>query len=225
MRLHLPDVPTVAITTPWQGRRRSHLSQSLRGLGFGNVQWIVGQRSDPYWLGHAAEMRRALASHACPLLVLEDDATLLPGNYRAEVQCPDDADVLFLGGTLGAERYDGQGAELMRVAEPGFPWPLVYAEVDADHLRVFNMLGTHAVLFLSDPAREAFRASVPDPATRPADVWFAREMPRWNALLVKRPFWYQRDGKHERISRSYYPGAAPAGRGGREAFRRLRLRG
>jgi hypothetical protein len=225
MRLHLPDVTTVAITTPWQDHRRSRLSQSLRGLGFGNVQWLVGQRSDPYWLGHAVEMRRALASYACPLLVLEDDATLLPGNYRARVDCPDDADVLFLGGTLGAERYEARDPGLVRVAGPGLPWPLVYAEVDAAHVRVFNMLGTHAVLFLSDPAREAFRESIPDPATRPADVWFAREMPRWNALLVKRPFWYQKDGKNDRISRSYYPGAAQAGqgKGSREAFLRLRV--
>jgi hypothetical protein len=39
MRLHLPDVPTVAITTPWQGHRRCRADQAARGGEAGGVTW------------------------------------------------------------------------------------------------------------------------------------------------------------------------------------------
>ena len=53
----------------------------------------------------------------------------------------------------------------------------MYREFDQHYIRIFNMHSTHAVLFLSDQAKEAFLSSI---ATYPDCTWmFAlREMAR-----------------------------------------------
>ena len=71
-----------------------------------------------------------------PFIILEDDAT--PINFKPEIEIPDDADAFYLGISSWG-RMNGHSGPFVQYQE----------DVDGELLRVYNMLGTHAILYLT----------------------------------------------------------------------------
>ena len=204
MTILLPQLRTVVMTMDWFRERQARVRWVLRSLGFQNVEWVCGRRSKPYWRAIRRNVARVLASHTCPFLFLEDDVALMPENYHSDVEVPANTDIFYLGGTLNAENYTGEPPGLIRKPGGVTPWPLTYVEHDENHIQIFNMHSTHAILFLTETAKNGFLSSIARYPDTPVDVCFAREMGRWQTLLVKRPFWHQDDGHNNQLTLEYY---------------------
>ena len=97
-----------------------------------------------------------------PFLLLEDDVLLTDLN-KVEFEIPDDADALYLGISSWGRYLNCSG-------------PFVhYKEVAPNILRVFNMLATHAVLYLSQGYRET--------CSRICDFWCSNPLHSGNMDL------------------------------------------
>jgi hypothetical protein len=137
MKLKLTDIPVVYINLDEQERRRENIEKSLNDLGFKNIIRVsalkehIGKRGCAY--SHAV----ALEEIEPPFIVLEDDC--VPLNFIDEIEIPDDADAVYLGISSWGRMNSHSG-------------PCVqYGDVEdhPDLLRVYNMLGAHAILYIN----------------------------------------------------------------------------
>ncbi len=78
----------------------------------------------------------ALHEFEPPFIILEDDAT--PLNFNPIITIPDDADAVYLGISSWG-RMNGHSGPFVQ-----------YENIDDNLHRVYNMLGTHAILYLNE---------------------------------------------------------------------------
>ena len=137
MKLKLTDIPVVYINLDEQSDRNESIKTTLNDLGFKNVtrvsayKDVIGKRGCAY--SHAI----ALEEVKPPFILLEDDCLAL--NFIDEIDIPDDADAVYLGISSWGRMNAHSG-------------PCVqYDEVEGydDLVRVYNMVGAHAILYIN----------------------------------------------------------------------------
>jgi hypothetical protein len=150
MRLDLRNVPHYYLNTAARTDRRAHMENRLTGFiheriegpaptGAGQSSLVLGA------VGHARVLEyavRCMAGRFEPFVLLEDDVEWRqPPAGPVLLEVPDHADAVHLGISECGCRHDENdfGAPVLRWRSLGHP-----------HLhRVYNMLSTHAILFLS----------------------------------------------------------------------------
>jgi hypothetical protein len=137
MKLKLTDIPVVYINLDDQIERRENIEKSLNELGFKNIIRVSAFKDRIGKRGCAYSHAMALEEIEPPFILLEDDC--VPLNFVDEIQVPDDVDAVYLGISSWGRMNSHSG-------------PCVqYDEVEnyAGLLRVYNMVGAHAILYIN----------------------------------------------------------------------------
>ena len=137
MKLKLTDIPIVYINLDEAIQKGERVQKSLEELGFKNIIRFSAHKETIGKRGCAISHVYALEEVKPPFILIEDDC--LPLNFIDDVDIPDDADAVYLGISSWGRMNSHSG-------------PCVqYDEVEGhDNLvRVYNMLSTHAILYLN----------------------------------------------------------------------------
>jgi hypothetical protein len=204
MIIELNKVPTFYINLDKDIEKRKNVEYILNKLNFKNFKRVAAfePKIDKFVnkrknlgnvYGCSLSHEYALVLNAAPFIVLEDDVEVL--EYVNEIEVPDDADAVYLG-NMAWGLVDGAG----------FPNSLIYEKVEGyqDLYRVFNLLGTHAILYLSEKYVLAcldsltssykdldFMNDNADPNTIASDVSFARIQKDYKVYSIGIPTFYQ----------------------------------
>jgi hypothetical protein len=128
--------------------RRERMVQQLADLGL-QFELVDAMESKPGHIGAAVSHLKLLKRREfeTPFGVLEDDC-VFGENFRYRFTMPKNTDAFYLGVSRFGTRVPG---ELSWSRPNNVKW----VQYDANNLRVFNMLGRHAILYLSEEFREA----------------------------------------------------------------------
>ena len=181
MIINLTKIPSFWLTCDKTASRWPRMEEILKQLEI-PAQKVNGRLSNPYTLAVAESHLQCLKSTPGPVLIIEDDVEIMPG-YRDIVEVPDDTAALY----IGTSQY---GINFRETRLGG-----VVCKEEGDHLRIFNMLSMHAILYLSEDYKnhvigllESFKPGLG------VDQMIAEEMCNWKVLAVKSPMFYQNDG-------------------------------
>ncbi len=188
MLVDLRACDTVAISLPEAIERRGSVAAVCESLGL-SWQLLDGVKASPGWLGcglsHLLALRQA--KPLTPLIILEDDVEHTDACASA-IEVPDDADAVYLGGSLygAVDIVDYVGFTDMVAADPA-----------GDLLvRVYNLLGTHAILYLSDRFRRACQDMILETMLERGwahDKGMAKLQESFTVYALKRPMFVQSD--------------------------------
>ncbi len=146
--IDLREIPVFILNCPDDEDKRQKMEAQMLAHGI-HHEFVDGLRVDPGWvgvaLGHLKVLRLTRARP--PFLVLEDDL-LLKDNFQTTLEIPAEADAYYLGvSAFGMPKPGERGF--------GKPGKVQWQDYGEDHLRVFNMLARHAVLYLSEDFQQA----------------------------------------------------------------------
>ena len=152
---------------------------------------VNGPITTPYTIGVAKGYLEALSRHDPPFLILEDDATLVSSNPILKFNYPSDADALYLGTSIYGRLQKNTVAGGVIAADAG------------EYMRVFNMLGFHAVIYLTsdyvDHVKEILKSFIDTPLGG-CDDPVAETMWKHNVYSIKSPVFYQKDGRSDQAT-------------------------
>lgn len=138
MNLDLREIPVVYINLDRDIDKKEKMEKTLTELGFKTII-----RSPGYLHPTGNRAGCSKAQHIAlqvlpepPFIILEDDAT--PKNFEPIIEVPDDTDAVYLGISSWG-RMNGHSGPFVQYEE----------YIDCNLLKVYNMLGTHAILYLS----------------------------------------------------------------------------
>jgi len=139
VKVDIRKLPTYFINLEKDVDKYTSAISLLQYLEFDNVN-----RVDAIEAGHGCEKshHKVLSDKSIPTpcLVLEDDI-LFTGNTKFELDVPDDADAIYIGASQWGRFLNFSG-------------PFVhYKKIDDDLVRVYNMMTTHAIIYLTDEYR------------------------------------------------------------------------
>ena len=147
-RIDLRQIPFYVINCKSDTARRDHMQRQLSDLGL-QFEFVEAMECEPGLVGTAISHLRILNQKdiKTPFCVLEDDCQF-NDNFRYEFTVPANTDAFYLGVSRFGIKVPGQ-----------LSWGkydhVQWSRYDANNLRVFNMLGRHAILYLSDAFRQA----------------------------------------------------------------------
>jgi hypothetical protein len=186
--VNLRACDTVAISLPEAIERRGSVAAVCESLGF-SWRLLDGVKASPGWLGcglsHLLALRQA--KPLTPLLILEDDIEATDA-FAPVIDVPDDADAVYLGTSLygAVDIVDYVGFTDMVAADPA-----------GDLLvRVYNLLGTHAILYLSDRFRRASQDMILESMLERGwehDKGMAKLQESFTVYALRRPMFVQAD--------------------------------
>jgi hypothetical protein len=200
--LDLRQCETMALSLVSQPQRRQSVAAVCEQLG---LDWRIVDAiaASPGRVGCALSHLRALSQSTAgrPLLILEDDVGVEDG-VTPELEIPGDADAVYLGASIygAVDIVDYVGFTRMLAADPAGP----------DLLRVYNLLSTHAILYLSERFKQAAAESIVQSLI---DDWehdkgMARLQERFCVYALRRPAFFQaaalqasRGDHQERVTR------------------------
>ena len=183
--IDITGIPVLWTTCDKSKDRHKPMQDMLKGLSI-KADKISGPITTPYTIGVAQGYLEALSKYEPPFLILEDDATLTETNPNTKFAITEKIDALYLGTSIYGR--------LQRMTRPGG----VIAADDGNYMRVFNMLGFHAVLYLTenyvDHVKDTLKSFIENPVGG-CDDPIAETMWRYNVYSVKKPIYYQKDGE------------------------------
>lgn len=138
MNLRLTSIPVFYINLDECEEKRKRTETMLKTIGFEHVQRISAiKHPSGRIIGCARSHHEILKSHKPPFIILEDDCTL-NRDFLYDIEIPNDADALYLGISHWGRYLNHSG-------------PYVHTKkVDDFVVRVYNMLATHAIMYISD---------------------------------------------------------------------------
>lgn len=138
MKLKITDIPIYYINLDEDDEKRKRTENMLKCLGFKYVTRISAIKHERgRIIGCARSHYEVLKEAKPPFIIIEDDCTLNK-DFVDEIEVPDYADAFYLGISHWGRYLNHSG-------------PYVhYEKVDNDIVKVYNMLATHAILYLSE---------------------------------------------------------------------------
>jgi hypothetical protein len=194
MNLDLRKIPTIYINLQKDIEKNNRLSFMLKDLGFENVIRLDAFSFPEKPLsGCAFSWYNALQVVEPPFLILEDDCVIK--NFIPEIEIPDDADAVYLGISSWGRMNSHSG-------------PFVqYEKIGNGMLKIYNMLSTHAILYLSSEYTSI--------CTKVANHWanlgdhldigFAEMQRYYNVYAFDDPLFYQTSSNGTDNKLSSYP--------------------
>ena len=198
MNLDLRDIPVVYINMDKDVDKRERIENHIDRLGFKTKIRVPGVvHEDGARAGCALAQYNALHEIDPPFIILEDDAT--PFDYNPIISIPDDTDALYLGISSWGRMNSHSG--------PFVQWEYYFKEVDINLLRVYNMLGTHAILYLNSEyisvcEKIAYHQHNID---EHVDIGFTDIQKYYNVYAFNQPLFYQTSSNGTDQKLSSYP--------------------
>ena len=198
MNLDLRDIPVVYINMDKDVDKRERIENHIDRLGFKTKIRVPGVvHQDGARAGCALAQYNALHEIDPPFIILEDDAT--PFDYNPIISIPDDTDALYLGISSWGRMNSHSG--------PFVQWEYYFKEVDINLLRVYNMLGTHAILYLNSEyisvcEKIAYHQHNID---EHVDIGFTDVQKYYNVYAFNQPLFYQTSSNGTDQKLSSYP--------------------
>lgn len=185
MKLDLREIPVVYMNLGHHIEKNEYMSSMLTKMGFKNIQRIEGVLdSENPTAGCSKAHHKALSTFKAPFILFEDDCQLMEENFNPLIELPDNADALYLGISSWG-RMNGHDGECVQ-----------YDILDntSNVLRIYNMLGGHSIVYLSDFYREmcskiAYHAGYVIKDFQ--DVGFAEVQRFFNVYTLDNPIFYQ----------------------------------
>jgi len=137
--VNLLESPVYYINLDDEEDKRKSTETLLKRMGFRNVQRIPAIfHPKGRIIGCARSHYEILKNATPPFIVIEDDCALNK-DFVNMIELPDDADALYLGISHWGRYLNHSG-------------PYVhYEKLNDEIVRVYNMLATHAIMYLSQP--------------------------------------------------------------------------
>lgn len=170
--------------------KNQNMQNILEECEFKNIIRVEGvARPDNPVAGCSSAHYKGLCEIDPPFILFEDDCVIK--NFCANIEVPDDADAVYLGISSWG-RMNGHSGPYVQ-----------YEKIQDNLYRTYNMLGGHAVLYLSEDyvricQRIAYHAGYVIEGYQ--DIGFA-EIQRWfNVYAFDDPFFYQTSGYHGTVN-------------------------
>lgn len=185
MKLNLLDIPVYYINMDKDIDKRKHIEQQLNNLGFKNINRIdaVEDKTNGR-VGLSKSQLKALSQVSAPFIVLEDDAD--PKDFRASIEVPEGADAIYLGNSQWGLQSSHAGFYLKYSKVKGMP----------EIVRIYNMLSSHAILYLTNDYVEMCKRTTKycaETYPMPMDVPFAMLQRFFNVYAFNNPMFIQKD--------------------------------
>lgn len=137
MKIDLRKVPAVYMNLKQHTEKNEQMQSLLKECGFETIIRVEGPyRPDNPPAGCAGAHYVGVSEIDPPFVLFEDDCEL--HNFKPIIEVPDDADAVYLGTSQWARYWQFSG-------------PFVhYEKVNNEVVRVYNMLGGHSILYLSN---------------------------------------------------------------------------
>ena len=178
--------------------KRERIENHIDRLGFKTKIRVPGvaHRDGPL-AGCALAQYNALYEVDPPFIILEDDAT--PFDYDPIISIPDDTDALYLGISSWGRMNSHSG--------PFVQWEYYFKEVDINLLRVYNMLSTHAILYLNLEYISVCKkiAYHHHEINEHVDIGFTDIQKYYNVYAFNQPLFYQTSSNGTDQKLSSYP--------------------
>lgn len=188
MQLDIRLIPTNWATIEKNTDRHRKMGDMFRRLEMRNTVQMNGPISDPYTIGIAQTHIKGMMG-LLPVLVLEDDCQVIAENWRPIIEVPEGTDALYLGSSwFGMVRGRSQHRGC------------ISSSFNEDYNRVYNMLGIHSIIYLTESYRDKVVELLTEFVNNPVggcDECIASEMKNHLILAVKKPMFYQNDGHSE----------------------------
>ena len=185
MKIDLREIPAVYINLEQDTEKNETISSMLSSMGFKTIERSEGVLdSDNHVAGCSKAHHKALTTFRAPFILFEDDCVLYEENFQPIVELPDDADALYLGISSWG-RMNGHNGQYIQYDE---------FEEHSNLLRIYNMLGGHSVVYLSDfyiemCAKVAHHAGYV--IKNYQDIGFAEIQRFFNVYSLNNPLFYQ----------------------------------
>ena len=195
MRIKIKDLNVAYLTSEKYPDRDKATKELLESSNLSFKRYDGGITS-PYTIGVAKGHLEALESLPLPCLLLEDDIKVVNNSLidlNKEFEVPDDADALYLGvSTYG--RLEHQTVHFGVVAT---------TTTNPEITSVYNMLGMHAIVYLSEKYKNHVVTLLRDHIENPnggVDDPIADAMSGYNVYAVTDPIFYQAEGHSEQAT-------------------------
>lgn len=196
MKINLLDIPVFYINMSKDGHKRIHIQRQLEDLGFKNITRIDAVEDKVNGrVGLSKSQLKALSQVSAPFIVLEDDAD--PNAFSPVIEVPDDADAVYLGNSQWGMQSSHAGFYLKYKKVKGYP----------DILRIYNMLSSHAILYLNQEYVKMCQRTTKYCAEvypMPMDVPFAMIQRFFNIYALNNPAFVQKDYKEKMSAAPQY---------------------
>lgn len=165
--------------------KKAHIEQQLKEVGFKNINRIDAVEDKVNGrVGLSKSQLKALSQVSAPFIVLEDDAD--PKFFKSSIEVPDDADAVYLGNSQWGLQSSHAGFYLKYTKVKDMP----------EVLRIYNMLSSHAILYLTNDYVEMCKRTTRYCANThpmPMDVPFAMIQRFFNIYTINKPLFVQKD--------------------------------
>lgn len=185
MQLDIRALRTNWATIERNTERHKKMSDMFSRLDMFTTNKMNGPISDPYTIGIAQTHIMGMTGNL-PVLVLEDDCQEIAIDWKPVIEVPEGTDALYLGSS-----WFGM---LRGVSTHG---ACISSSFNEDYNQVYNMLGIHAVIYLTERYRDRVVEMLTEFTHNPiggCDECIAMEMKKFQILAVKKPMFYQNDG-------------------------------
>jgi hypothetical protein len=181
MNLDLRKIPAIYINLQRDTEKNEHMKNMLTELGFEIIIRVEASEfsADRHLAGCSLSHFNALNELDPPFIVFEDDCVVK--NFRPEIEIPDDTDAVYLGISSWGRMNSHSG-------------PFVqYRGVDSELLRVYNMLGAHAILYINPEYASLCKkiAYHGYEISDHQDIGFAEVQKYYNVYAFDDPMFYQ----------------------------------
>ena len=181
VKIDLRKIPAVYMNLKQHEEKNEKMQNLLSECGFETIIRVEGPyRPDNPPAGCAGAHYVGLSKMDPPFILFEDDCLL--NNFKPIIEVPGDADAVYLGTSQWARYFSFSG-------------PFVHYDiVDKDIVRVYNMLGGHSILYLTeDYVRMCQRIShhASEVIGYNQDPGFAEVQKYFNIYSVNDPFFKQ----------------------------------
>lgn len=138
MKIDITAIPVYYINLEREVEKRQRTEQLLQNMGFRNVIRVPAiEHEAGRIVGCARSHRNILNNIKAPAIILEDDCEINK-EFDGTIDIPENADAVYLGISHWGRYLNHSG-------------PFVHTlKTETDCVRVFNMLATHAILYLND---------------------------------------------------------------------------
>lgn len=187
--MKLVDIPVVFINPDHNEKysaRKDHMFDLLNKIGFKTIiHHKSGNEAYPTCLAQATIDVLQNYLNDEPIILIEDDVELFSEiNADTDFEMPDNTDAFYLGFSKSAghkilNSHDGM-SHVQKISDK--------------HIRIFNMLTTHAILYKSKTYKERIIWEMLNILNRPGyynDVVIARTQPEYKIYGYHYPLFYQ----------------------------------
>jgi hypothetical protein len=194
MNLDLREIPVIYINLDRDIEKKETIENTLKELGFKTIIRSPGHlHPTGSRAGCSMAQHIALKKLNPPFIIIEDDAT--PLNFDPIVEIPDNADAVYLGISSWG-RMNGHSGPYVQ-----------YEKIDDTLLRVYNMLGTHAILYLNEEYTSVCKKIAYHQFETEGyiDVGFTDIMKYYNVYCFDSPHFYQSSSNGTNGKLTSYP--------------------